>query len=403
MISGRKMQRWRIAAPLFQRTRMIRRTGFAKPAESSIPALRDAVHPVRQHLMVARIVEESPSTKTYYLKPSDPESWIAPFQAGAYLSVYVADVDDTEAAPICRPYSISNTPDEAQAENAYAVTVRSQPGSFIAERIHRTWQPGVSMAASDPQGFFTYEALRDAAHVVFIAGGSGVTPFRSLVGDILTHVPDVSITLIQGASAADEFLFDEDFQKWEKSEPARFRRITVLSGDDEATAETTRRGFITASILTEAQDRGKADQPTDFFVCGPPAMHEFVNQEIAALSRPPRRIRREDYGGSGKPSNKPPCSVVVRYSGRDDEVTIQADPGETVLVALERAGLIVPSGCRTGACGLCRGRLLDGKVEYPAPPSGLRKADELGGYFHPCAALPLSDLVMEIPAEPAEL
>jgi Na+-transporting NADH:ubiquinone oxidoreductase subunit NqrF len=230
-----------------------------------------------------------------------------------------------------------------------------------------------------------------------------VTPFRSLVGDILAHLPDVSITLIQGASAPDEFLFDEDFQNWEKSEPARFRRITVLSGDDEAQRQTTRRGFITTSLLAEALNHGKADQPADFFVCGPPAMHEFVNREIAALSKPPRRIRREDYGGSGQPSNKPPYSIVVRYSGRDDEVTIQADPGETVLVALERAGLIVPSNCRTGECGLCRGRLLEGEVKYPTPPSGLRKADELGGYFHPCAALPLSNLVMEIPAEPAEL
>jgi ferredoxin-NADP reductase len=396
------MQRWRIAAPLFQRSRMIRRTGFVKPAEGSIPALRDAVHPVLQHLKVARVVTESPSTKTYYLKPSDTESRIAPFQAGAYLSVNVADEDKAGTTPIRRPYSISNTPDEAQAENAYAVTVRIQPGSFIAERIHRTWEPGVSVDVSDPQGYFTYETLRDAPHVVFIAGGSGVTPFRSLVGDILAHVPDVSITLIQGASAPDEFLFDEDFLNREKSEPTRFRRITVLSGENEAQAETTRRGFITTSLLAEALNHGKADQPADFFVCGPPAMHEFVNREITALSKPPRRIRREDYGGSGQPSNKPRYSIVVRYSGRDDEVTIQADPGETVLVALERAGLIVPSSCRTGACGICRGRLLEGDVEYPAPPSGLRKADELEGYFHPCAALPQSDLIMEIPAEPAE-
>jgi len=69
---------------------------------------------------------------------------------------------------------------------------------------------------------------------------------------------------------------------------------------------------------------------------------------------------------------------------------------ETVLVALERAGIEAPSHCRSGECGWCRSRLVSGDVFTPESLEARRKADLKAGYIHPCCTYPLSDLMIEI-------
>ena len=69
---------------------------------------------------------------------------------------------------------------------------------------------------------------------------------------------------------------------------------------------------------------------------------------------------------------------------------------ETVLVALERAGIAAPSHCRSGECGWCRSRLDNGEVFTPPELDARRAADIRNGYIHPCCTYPLSDLTVEI-------
>jgi ferredoxin len=64
-------------------------------------------------------------------------------------------------------------------------------------------------------------------------------------------------------------------------------------------------------------------------------------------------------------------------------------------VALERAGIVVPSQCRSGECSLCRVKLLSGRVFQPAGVL-LRQSDRRFGYIHSCMAYPLEDLEIMI-------
>jgi len=86
------------------------------------------------------------------------------------------------------------------------------------------------------------------------------------------------------------------------------------------------------------------------------------------------------------------------------EVTIKpaghafaCDGDETVLEAAMKADLLLPYGCRNGACGTCKGRILSGEVDYgPHAPSTLTDDEKRAGYALFCCAKPRSDLEIEV-------
>jgi CDP-4-dehydro-6-deoxyglucose reductase len=76
--------------------------------------------------------------------------------------------------------------------------------------------------------------------------------------------------------------------------------------------------------------------------------------------------------------------------------TFEAAPGETILDAALRQGLMLPHGCRDGACGSCRGKVLSGAVDHDGTRAEvLSAADRAAGQALFCRAAPLEDLVIE--------
>ena len=85
--------------------------------------------------------------------------------------------------------------------------------------------------------------------------------------------------------------------------------------------------------------------------------------------------------------------VTVRPSGREFE----CDASDTVLAAALRAGIGLPYGCKNGACGSCKGRLLDGRLTHgPHQIKALPAAEEESGMALFCCAMPRSDLTIEV-------
>jgi len=387
----------RFATHISDRHRIFRDSSPERQEEKYILRLRKALHPEAQFLTVESISHENDSTITYSLAPNpyrNKNNTIAPFRAGQYLSV---DVEMENGQVISRPYSISSTPKESRGKNAYDITVKTSPGAFIPGIMKRTWKIGTELTVSDPWGQFFHNPLRDPAHLLCIAGGSGITPFRSIIGDRLRDKSNYTAVLIQGAANREELIFSEYFMNMANEYPERFRWIPVLSDD---TPETDKeipgvfRGLIDAEILSEATD----SRETGVFICGPEALHRFIDTELEKTEFKAVRLRREDYGIQGHPEGRSPVNITVKTAG--STFLLPADRDETVLTALERAGLEPPSRCRTGNCGWCRGSLLEGKIRYDREPGGLRAADRTNGFFHPCSAKPETDLIIEIPGKP---
>ena len=88
-----------------------------------------------------------------------------------------------------------------------------------------------------------------------------------------------------------------------------------------------------------------------------------------------------------------PYTIRVEPSGHRFEAT----PEESLLAAAQRQGLILPYGCRNGACGTCKGKVVSGRTAYPGEtPGGIEPSDSEDGLALFCQAHACSDLTIEV-------
>jgi len=356
------------------------------------------LHPESQHLAIAEIRDETKTARTFRLV-ADPDAGtreLAYFRAGQYLSLKV----DVNGSRITRPYSISSAPFEALGPDGfYEITIKRDENGFLTPHVWDHWRVGTTVQSSEPCGFFYHEPLRDVAKIVGLAGGSGITPFRSMAREIAYGELDAELLLLYGSSDEDDIVFYGELGELERKAPDKIRVVHVLSCV-EVSLEGCEQGFITAATIEKYADV----EDSSFFVCGPQAMYEFVAGELATLNLPKKRVRWEVFGEVKDVTQSPgfPREVAgetFRLKVTIGSVTteIPARATETVLVAMERANLAPPSQCRSGECGFCRSRLVSGEVYVRPESDGRRSADKQFGTIHPCSSYPITDLEVSVP------
>lgn len=349
-----------------------------------------ALHPGTQYVKVAEIVEQSADTKTFWLEADTSKGTekLAWFSAGQYLSVTL----EIGSMKLTRPYSLSSSPREALA-GRYSLTIKRVKDGLASNYILDNWAVGTQVTVSEPLGVFTYEPLRDAKTIIGIAGGSGITPFRSLAKAIADGDEDANMILLYGSRTLADAVFQEEFKALEGE---KFKLINVLSHEEQPGCE---KGFITAELIKKYAPQGDYS----VFLCGPQAMYTFVDKEIATLGLRKKFIRHELFGEYFNPAKEadypanvaPEFKITVRIAGT--EQTIPAPADTSILRSLEAAGIATPAHCRSGECGWCHSKLVSGEVYCPKSVDGRREADFLYGYIHPCCSFPLSDLTIEVP------
>ena len=351
-----------------------------------------ALHPDFLELTIDQIVARN-AAKTFVLKSKDGKP-LPYFRAGQYISLKLP-LDDSL---VTRSYSLCSSPKEALG-GSYAITVRANPGGFVADRLLSEKKVGDTVIASAPQGFFYYEDLRDAKKVIGLAGGSGITPFLSLARAICDGIEDFELTLLYGSRTEEDILFRGELDEIARVCP-KFKVIHVLSDEEK---EGFEHGFVTAELIRKYAPEG---EEYSVFLCGPEAMYKFLKPEIQKLGLPERRFRRKLIDVTKTPREcegyprecRGKCFTLTVRQG-PQEWSIPASAEEPVLVAIERAGIKAPSRCRAGECGWCRSRLLTGTVFIPQENEMRRWADVHYGYIHPCCSFPTGDLTLEIPGE----
>ena len=343
----------------------------------------ERLHPPQMQLRVEEVVQETPTTRTFRTRRVDGE--LPPFRAGQYVNLYV-DVDGVRTS---RPYSISSPPGAPHLD----LTVRDVPGGFVAPHLLASVSAGDELRCSGPEGCFYYESLNHGRELVLLAGGSGITPFASMLREMAAAGWPCRVWLLYGCRTPDDVIFGDELRQMAK-DADRFDLAVVISEPPEG--YRGKRGLLDAKRIRRevGSVRGKT-----LYVCGPGAMYDFCLPQLDELGVPRHRVKRELYGPPADVTRVPgwPEGVAAgaTFTVHIGDRAIEAAADEPLLCSLERHGLAPPSICRSGECSLCRTRLLDGDVFIP-PGAGIREADRRHGYIHPCVTYPISDITIRI-------
>ena len=379
----------------------------ASPSLETVDPIGDVArewHPGRIELVITDIRDACRTAKTIRLERPDGKK-LPPFYAGQYI---VLDFEIGQSR-ISRPYSISSAPYEARGEHPFVeITVRRSKGDgFICDYVNSELKVGDHLTGTLACGQFYYEPLRDARNVVALAGGVGITPFASMAKEIAAGKLNVDLTILYGSVSSDDIVLKDELERVCEEAGVKnasgdegkgsVRIVHVLSGDEPDWKGE--RGFLSAELI-----RKYSAEDTTYFICGPQVMYTFLRRELQKLDIPKRRVRFEVFGQAkditafpGYPmevKDKTFLLTVVQGIARQE---IPAKATESLVVALERAGIRIETGCRSGECGFCRTKVLSGSCYVCPENDGRREADKDFGYVHACAAYPTSDMTIKIP------
>lgn len=378
------------------RNKMIAAAPAVMPqTEFSPNILAKKLHPKVQYCVISKVVDHG-DAKSFTLVPNEARGTkqLAFFRASQYVSVSL----NIDGATLCKPYTIRSGPKDALGScgTSYTLTIKKAEPAYASAYILSTWKEGDEVEISGPLGEFYYQALRDAKHVIALAGGSGITPFYSMASAIVDGYEDFTLTILYGSRTADGILLKTEIEELAARSNGKVKVIHVLSEEEK---EGYEHGFLTAELIKKYAPEG------DFsvFMCGPKAMYVFGEAECKKLGLPKRRYRMEmsgDYMNAVNDPDYPKDQIGREYKLtvviRGDKKVVPCKSGESLLWAMERAGIKAPSHCRSGECGWCHSLLRSGKVYIPPENDLRREADKRFNWIHPCISYPLSDIELEI-------
>jgi len=338
-------------------------------------------HPKKIEYTVDKIISVTATAKTIRLKSKN--GYLPPFIAGQYINIAVT----AQGVQTSRPYSLSSSPLQ---RDYYEITVRVKKDGFVSDYLLNELKEGDSLTSGGPSGNFTYNPIFMGNKIVFIAGGSGITPFKSIMEYYSGKNPSSEIHLIYGCADPDDIIFKDTLEELAKA-PGVFTHIIISNPPEGYQGDT---GFITADYIEKC-----VGNPAEYryFLCGPEVMYRFCLDELSSkLKIQENHIRREVQTASDSPDQMPGWPENV--SPQDmftvtvkDGKSFKVRAGEPLLNALEKYGVTRISECRSGECSYCRTKLISGNVFY-GENAKIRKSDVKFGYIHPCVSYTVSDI-----------
>lgn len=177
------------------------------------------------------------------------------------------------------PISISSSPTQ---KGIFQMVIRN--AGSVTNKIHQL-NVGDKLGIRGPLGnYFDVEKMK-GKDLLFVCGGLGLVPARSLINYVLDNRDDYGrFILLYGTRGPREILFSDEVKQWQEDPRIEFH-LTVDRGDEEWTGNT---GVITTLFpkISPAIDRTK----TAAIVVGPPVMYKFVIIQCKMLGLPDEQI-----------------------------------------------------------------------------------------------------------------
>ncbi len=261
--------------------------------------------------------------------------------AGEQLPAFTAGAHVIVVTPngLSRHYSLCNSQGE---RDRYVIAVkRETAGKGGSASMVDEVRAGTRLEVSRP---FNYFPLADNAEShLLIAGGIGITPILAMARELASRGADFQLVYCTRSMEATAFREEILAAPWHD-------RVRFHHDNGVPSAELP---FAPQLI----QRRGE----THLYCCGPRGLMQAVR--AAASHWPSSALHFEDFGTNDDDSISADGSgFVVRLARSGGQVNVA--PDVSILEALRRSGVAVPSSCESGTCGTCRTRMLEGIADH---------------------------------------
>lgn len=252
----------------------------------------------------------------------EPERFEPP-TPGSNINIIV----QIEGRPDTRSYSIVGP----CTDGVYRIAVKLLPDSRGGSAYMHGLQPGARLTISEPGNHF--ELARNRPEYLLVAGGIGITPIYTMAHALADA--GARFRLLYACRTRQDLAFAEELQ-------ARIGEKLQIFVDEEGG-----RIDLPAEIARLAPSG-------ELYVCGPIGMLEAAKHAWQESGRPADGLRFETFGNSGRYASEP---FTVRIPRLGKEILVSRN--QTMLDALEAAGVDMIYDCRRGECGLCAVRILE--------------------------------------------
>ncbi|GBQ58988.1 PDR/VanB family oxidoreductase [Komagataeibacter swingsii] len=229
-------------------------------------------------------------------------------------------------------YSIVNRSEDGRALEI--IVRRAEPTRGGSDFLYRHGGPGLNVSVLGISNLFPI--VRTGRRHIMISAGIGITPFLSYMTEMRKDGMDYALHHYTRPEEADAFRA--------MLSPCDPSRVRVHEGRQEAVASL--RMLLAREPVA-----------SHLYVCGPGGFMEWVRQTAATVGYAATKIHSERFIS---PAGGRVFEVMLARSGKT--ITVGAD--ETLLEALENAGIDAPCLCRGGACGMCRVGVINGRPDH---------------------------------------
>lgn len=184
-----------------------------------------------------------------------------------------------------KPYSIACSPAQAIANGSIELLVQIDDA---ADRHLEHVEPGTALDVSGPIGSFVLPDPIPERDLLFVAGGTGIAPLRSMWWDVFERGLADRVTVVYSARSPEEFAYERELRSL--AEQGRIELHLTVTRDAAPTWGGSR-GRIDHRLLTPAIPT----REMHCFVCGPPAFVADTTDLLREAGVEERRILSEQY------------------------------------------------------------------------------------------------------------
>lgn len=353
------------------------------------------------HFHRLKLTKKHQLTKsTYALEFEIPDALKDQFQfeAGQYVTVKVKADDGYRY----RDFSMTSAPHEEKI----ALGIKINTEQSVAKELWDGIELGDWVEISEPLGRFTLVSKpHEFRTIICFAGGIGITPLLSHIKNILLREKRTRLFLFYGNSTSDEIAFRDELDALSKNYPERLQVFYFLSR--EAGAENLFNGRIDAHklhlIINQILHLDDTDEEStiwdavdEVLICGKGEMIKELANACYENGIPKKNIHFElfeEYNEDIYPQEKEfplvkDIKVKFRLLGENYE-TVLPDNRTRLLQQLLIQKFPVPYSCKSGICGSCECKLVEGKVEL-LENEYLTEKEENSGKILACMSVVLS-------------